>query len=257
MIAFVRGRKLIKEAPLGKIEALARSAYELLASTYYLAVHPTSRVFDFIISRYLEEHRPSIKPRKFYLEVGCGKTKLVKIYKNETANLVLVDISHKMILHSNGYLYQPHVQGLIASAFRLPIARNSIAGVYSFLGDAFNTPNYFKEVFRVMEHGGVFLHIVPGYLWATTLRKKLGIATDVTILTNKNEKIVAPSFVLSGDCLEVMLLEIGFSEVLAEDLVLPRDFPRTQLPEHILIPSQELNFDPYELPILTAVHANK
>lgn len=257
MIALVRGIKMIKEASLGKIESLARSAYELLANTYYSPLHPTSRVFDFIISRYLKEHRPFIKPRKFYLEVGCGKTKLVKICKNQTANLILVDISRKMLLHSNRYLYQPCVQGLIASAFRLSIARNSVAGVYSFLGDAFNTPSYFKEVFRVMENGGMFLHIVPNYLWATTLRKNLGIAIDVTILLNKNEKIVAPSFTLSGDRLEAMLLEIGFSEALAEDLLLPLDFPREKLPEHILIPSQELKLDPYELPILTAVHANK
>jgi len=257
MIALVHGRRMMKESSLRKIEALALSAYEPLANTYYSAVHPTSRVFDFIILRYLKEHRPLIKPRKFYLEVGCGKNKLVEICKSQTANLILVDISRKMLLHSNGCLHQPHAHGLIASAFRLSIARNSVAGVYSFLGDAFNIPNYFKEVFRVMEDGGVFLHIVPSYLWATTLRKNLGIATDVTILINKNEKIVAPSFVLSGDCLEAMLLEIGFSEAHAQDLVLPKDFPRAHLPEHILIPSQELKLDPYELPILTAVHASK
>jgi len=257
MFALVYGRKMIKEASLGKIEALARSAYERLSDTYYSAIHPTSRVFDFIISRYLREHGPLIKARKFYLEVGCGKTKLVKMCKSHKSNLILVDISRRMLLHSNRYFSQPFVQGLTASAFRLPIATSSIAGVYSFLGDAFSTAEYFKEVFRVMEHGGVFLHIVPNYFWATTLRKSLGNPIDVTTFINKNQKIVAPSFVLSSSCLKAMLLEIGFSKAAVEDLVLSRDFPREELPEHILIPSQELKLDPYELPILTAVDANK
>jgi len=257
MIVFADGRKMTREVSLGQVEASARSAYELLASTYYSVLHPTSRVFDFIISHYLEEHKPFIKPQHFYLEVGCGKTKLDENCKDQKANLILVDISRKMLLHSGRYLQKPYVYGLIASAFRLSIADNSMAGVYSFLGDPFNIPNYFKEVFRVVEQGGVFLHIVPCYLWATTLREKLGVATDVTVLINNNEKIVAPSFVLSKNCFELTLLEMGFSEALAEDLMLPRDFPREQLPKHILIPSQELKLDPYKLPILTAVHAIK
>lgn len=236
-----------------EMEVLSHAAYEQLAREYYTSAHPTSQAFAYAIDRFLAKHPPTLEPKNYYLDVGSGRTKFYQIDREQSSNLLLLDISRKMILHSD----RRRDHRIVASAFRLPIINDKLTGVYSFLGDAYCTPAFFREVFRVLRSAGELLFIVPSHLWATTLRKELGIPQDLTVFVSEGAEILAPSATFPKECFEYELSRAKFRDTQTEDLFLPRDLPRNQLPRHILVPSQVLNVDPYELPILTMARGVK
>lgn len=240
-----------------QLEELAKKAYDRLAKNYYSVLHPTSRVFDYLISNFIRENPLLIEPNEIYLEVGCGRSRLVNACKSKTTNIILIDISQKMLLHSRDFIDQMNIHGNIASALHIPICNNIIAGVYSFLGDPFNTVRYFEEVYRVLKLNGRFLHIIPNYLWASTLRNKIGIPINKTIFFDKGKKIVAPSLVLSNKYLEKILDILGFSEIIIKDLFLSHHYPKYKLSNHIKIAMKELNMEIYKIPLLTSISTIK
>jgi SAM-dependent methyltransferase len=235
------------------IEALSLQTYEMLAPEFYTAAHPTSQVFEQIIDRYIAENPPSLKPREYYLDVGSGKSKLSEMGRHRQSNVVMIDISRRMILHSRNLKGEP----IVGSAFRLPIRSGTFCGVYSFLGDAFSNSVFFVQVFRVLKQGGEFLLILPAHLWAHTLRMELKIPLDMTLFVSGNSKLFAPSFTFQRQSLESQMSEIGFRIADSRDLFLPADFPKDKIPEHIAIPSRVLNVRPHNLPILSLIRGLK
>jgi SAM-dependent methyltransferase len=241
------------------LEKSAREAYGRIAQSYYTAINPTTRLFDLAIARYLDSHPPLLNREGYYVEVGSGRTRLGKFLASPAYSLVLVDVCKDMIVHSmssNGV--NQRAEFLIASAFWLPFESSTYSGVYSFLGDAFNTSDYFEEVLRVLVKGGEFIHVVPKFDWAKVLRKEIGISLHQTCFPQDGDgKVFAPSVVWPNHELKTMLVEKGFVRCITQDLCVPREVPKDQLSSHITIPSRKLHRDPYELPFLTVLRAQK
>jgi len=238
-------------------ESSAKIAYDRLGQKYYFGFHPTSRIFDNIISQYIEKNPIYLEPNNIYLEVGCGKSRLVDMCKDKSIEIIIMDISQEMLLNSKEYFDQINVQAIIASASYISLSANSITGIYSFLGDPFNHPFYFQESYRVLKNNGEFLHIIPNYIWATTLRKSVDIPINTTEFLDNGDRIIVPSFVLPDSQIKEELEKIGFIRVMIKDLFLPYHIKKGKIPEHILIPIKSLNIELYKLPILTAIHAIK
>ena len=187
------------------------------------------------------------------MDAGCGRSRLVETSQARDFELILIDLSLKMLKHSDGH----SGHSILGSAYRLPIADQTVDGLYSFLGDAFGTWEFFRESFRVLKSGGELFYVAPNYEWAVSLRNELGISCDTTRFVSSGETISAPSFVFRGEALKSDLSKAGFSKVRFEHLCLPTEFPRRELPEHILIPSRKLGLDPYRLPIVSLWVATK
>jgi hypothetical protein len=239
------------------LERSAQRAYSQIADSYYSTKNPTTRLFDMAIARYLDLHPPLVGQRGYYAEIGSGRTGLNRFFSSTTSALILVDISRKMIHHSQG-VGAPCFHFLIGSAFWLPFKTSAFSGIYSFLGDAFNTDDYFREVRRTLLKNGEFIHIVPDFLWAETLRKEIGIPLNETYFPhNQGSKVFAPSIVWSDDKLRNMIFQAGFTKCNLEHLYVPREAAENQLSSHILIPSRKLRVSPYDMPFLTVLRAEK
>jgi hypothetical protein len=130
-------------------------------------------------------------------------------------------------------------------------------GIYSFLGDAYNTPLFFREAFQLLKRGGELVLILPNYSWASALRRELKIPAQMTIFVSGNSQLFAPSFTIPKRVLTSQLIEHGFEITRTTDLFLPPDFPKDRIPEHIMIPSRVQKLDPYTLPVLSVFEATK
>jgi SAM-dependent methyltransferase len=243
----------VKKQSLEEIEALSLKTYDSLAAEYYSPAHPTSQAFDRTIDRYLSDHPPTLRPKEWYLDVGSGRTKLSQIEKTGSANVLLVDISRRMILHS----HKAWGERIVASAFRMPIRPGTLLGIYSFLGDAYSTQFFLREAFLLLKNGGELVMIIPSDIWASALRRELKIPFQMTMFVSKQSQLFAPSFTIPRTVLELQLSEVGFHASHSTELFLPSDFSKERIPEHILIPSRVLKIDPYRLPILSLVKAVK
>ena len=236
-----------------KIEAASLRTYDELAPEYYTAVHPTSQAFDRTIDKYIIDNPIRLRAGEYYLDVGSGKSKVALMAKGGPSNIVMIDISRKMLFHSR----KLSGERLVASAFRLPIRPDTFYGVYSFLGDAFSNSVFLAQAFRVLKKGGEFLLVLPANLWAHTLRNALGIPLESTMFVRGTSRLFSPSFAIPRQMLESEMSKIGFRVIDSIDLCLPSGFPEDQVPEHIILPSKILKVNPYNMPILSLVRASK
>ena len=61
---------------------------------------------------------------------------------------------------------------VIADALRLPIRSACFGLVVASLGDAYNDPQFWSEVSRVLQPGGVVLFTTPSFEWAVSFRRE-------------------------------------------------------------------------------------
>jgi SAM-dependent methyltransferase len=191
------------------IERAAGQAYEV-ADYYAPGIHPTSRYFDRLIDQYQGEHALDIKPKSRWLEVGAGRGRLTSYRKDDEWHRVYLDVSRRMIRFVN----DSAGDRVLGSAFRCPFRDATFNGVVSFLGDPYNTRDYFREAYRVLVDGGQFIHAVPSAMWALALRDIMNWSPDETYLVNSSGMpIRAPSIVTSDSELRDLCEGAGFSRV--------------------------------------------
>lgn len=176
--------------------------YEELAQEYYDTFrHPTCANFRqasaFLFTKW-SSHLPSDLGRS--CEIGPGRSLLAEfraLGKFSTSALLLVDSSRSMLEHSKIYS-SPGQVGIIGAATALPLKNESIEFVASFLGDPYNIPEFWHEVYRVLKPGGKFVFTTPSYEWASAFRAGLSLKEQASaeFLLSNGRKVLVPSFIL-------------------------------------------------------------
>lgn len=241
-----------------QLEQRSLSGYDRLAQNLYnRSVHPTTYAFGVAIEEYLNKHWTSPTVDCPFLEVGAGKSRLFGRLK-APHRFIVSDLSLSMLSHSRRCVTNDYPAFLVASAFRLPFQSGRLGGVFSILGDAYGTPAFFKEAFRVLVRDGALLYIAPSAVWGHTLRRSLGIEVDVTTLrSDDGDVVVVPSILFPNETLGEHVADAGFSRVHVSDLFCPNKIELADVPPHIAIAARELGLDPHSIPITTVVTAVK
>ena len=232
-------------------EALAREAYSLIGPEYYQPIHITCRNFDETIEAFLAEHPLGLRPGCRYLEVGCGRSRVLP-FRRPDLQLVLLDLCDLMLEHS----LQADVRcasALLASAFRLPFRDQVFETVFAFLADPFLHPTYLAEAKRTLRSGGTALHIVPAYEWGAALRSSRRAPMHFSHFFRGAREAFGPSFLMPKADLIELLGRVGFGCVSVTDLFLPRTV--TRISPDISVPADLQHISPYELPLLTVIEA--
>jgi SAM-dependent methyltransferase len=176
--------------------------YEELAEEYYDASrHPTCANFrqaSAVLLRKWSSNLPSELGSS--CEIGPGRSLLAEfrtLGKFSTRALLLVDSSPSMLEHSRFYSGYGQ-RGIIGAATALPVKDDSVEFVASFLGDPYNVPEFWREVYRVLKVGGKFVFTTPSYEWASAFRAGLGAEEKASaeFLLSNGRKVFVPSFIL-------------------------------------------------------------
>jgi ubiquinone/menaquinone biosynthesis C-methylase UbiE len=149
------------------------SPYEDVAPEYYdEARHPTCANFHeasaLIIRNWITRLN---KPEGRLLEVGAGKSLLAEFVDlvSPYAELIITDSSSSMLSYSSN-LANPKVKFLLSDARALPFASDKLDLVVSSLGDPYNVPQFWSEVYRVLRPGKWGFFTTPSYDWSTSFR---------------------------------------------------------------------------------------
>src|SRR6267154_4174739 len=129
--------------------------YEELAQEYYDATrHPTCANFRHASAILFRKWSSNLSSDAHWsCEIGPGRSLLAELRtlgEFSTKGLLLVDSSASMLKHSSVYS-TPRQICTIGAATALPIGHNSVDFVASFLGDPYNVPKFWHEVFRVLK----------------------------------------------------------------------------------------------------------
>jgi SAM-dependent methyltransferase len=159
-----------------RIEALLQTGYQEIAHEYYSRPrHPTCANFRdasvLLIRTWLGESEAA-KKRAIAVEVGAGKSVLAELAKKRAIQfdlLILTDLIRSMIAHSARWA-SGDVRLLVADASSLPIASGLVDLLVSSLGDPYNIPTFWDEVYRVLRPGGLCIFTTPSYEWASQFR---------------------------------------------------------------------------------------
>lgn len=176
--------------------------YEELAQEYYDPFrHPTCANFRqasaLLFSR-CSSHLPF--DLGWSCEIGPGRSLLAEfraLGKFSARELLLIDSSRSMLEHSKIYS-SPQQIGIIGEATALPLKDDSVEFVASFLGDPYNVPEFWHEVYRVLKTGGKLVFTTPSYDWASTFRAGLSLEEQASaeFLLSSGRKVLVPSFIL-------------------------------------------------------------
>lgn len=233
-------------------ESLARHAYSLIGAEYYEAAHITCRNFDATVDAYLERSLPTFKSGARYLEVGCGRSRLMR-YLRPDAQFLLMDISEVMIAHSLGA--GQSASPILGSAFRLPFRESVFATVFAFLADPYMHHSYLAELRRTIAPGGSILQVVPAYEWGAPLRAHRRSPAHFSHFFRGSHEAFGPSFLLPKEELLELVADAGFDNVRLTDLRLPLGVPVDHISPDISTPATLQGLSPYELPLLTVIEA--
>ena len=177
------------------------TGYESVALEYYdSARHPTSANFGYASELLLREWiRGLPRPRGWTCEVGPGRSALIRTMARDDLDLnklVLLDRSPRMLAYSAAW-FRRGARPVIADALRLPIRSACFGLVVASLGDAYNDPQFWSEVSRVLQPGGVVLFTTPSFEWAVSFRERSpeAIVTAEFEIMNKTSVLV-PSAIL-------------------------------------------------------------
>lgn len=237
------------------LERAALQAYSQECLAYYDGYHPTSRYFDLLIDNYLRAEPLLVIPGSSWLEVGSGRGRLLTAARSGLAfRRCYLDISRPMLEHctdKNGSFQT------VGSAFRLPFREMSFDGAASFLGDAFDTEIYFREVFRILNPGGHFMHVVPTAVWGHTLRRHRGYNLDETVFIGRSGTLVrAPSVLHDARTLKNVVKKSGFTSVTT--VPLPTSGTQAEAaPEDVCVVATTLGIPVQELPVLLVLRAQR
>ena len=186
-----------------RTEALHRGTYEDLAAEYYDPIrHPTCANFREASGRLIAAWLPTLLPvvDGWLCEVGPGMSLVAELLTKQDAalaRLTPVDSSPSMLRYATPWA-TAGANLLLGTAFRLPIASESVQLLVSSLGDPYNTSRFLKEVRRVLRPGGAFVFTTPSYGWATSFRPVPGVKLAEFELSD-GRRVEVPSWIYSRD----------------------------------------------------------
>lgn len=199
--------------------------YEDIAREYYEPdLHPTCANFGeasgYLLSKWLKQFHTE---GGWICEVGPGKSLLAEL---TTVNrLILIDSSQTMLCYSQQWIIKG-VHLLLGDALHLPIASESIELLVSSLGDPYNEPRFWKEVYRVLRPGGISFFTTPSYEWASAFRRESDIMWADFELSD-GRRVSVPSLIYSEDVQRKLIEDSGL-QVIKVDYV-PNHVPLSAL----------------------------
>ncbi len=170
--------------------------YEDIACEYYDSIrHPTCANFReasaILIRRWLQRLPPGAC---WFCEVGAGKSLLAELLATEgspPADLIITDSSPAMLSYSRPWAgTRTHL--VLSDSIMLPITDEGLDLVVSSLGDPYNLPAFWREVYRTLKPGGSAFFTTPAYDWASAFRDSSG--SDLEF---------AEFELLGGECVQV------------------------------------------------------
>lgn len=172
----------------------ALSTYDDIAAEYYDAVrHPTCANFfelsaAFLVPR-IQKYAPAAKA---ILEVGTGRSIVAPIVaadKLPLSHVTLLDQSPRMLEHSRDW-GERGAKLLVADATSTGLPRTSFELIVSSLGDPYNDANFWQEVSRLLNSGGVCLFTTPAWEWSETFRGESHRRVAEFVLANGAKALV-------------------------------------------------------------------
>ncbi len=179
-------------------------SYQEIASEYYNALrHPTCANFREasarIISRWLEKLETD---EMQICEVGAGNSLLAELLKASNKNykkLFITDASPAMLSYSGQWASEKNILQL-SDATDLSLPAESLDLLVASLGDPYNTPEFWEEVYRVLRMGGIAIFTTPSYKWAVSFRVKFNeevSSADFELADGR--KVSVPSYIYSPE----------------------------------------------------------
>jgi SAM-dependent methyltransferase len=172
------------------------AGYELLAHEYYDPIlHPTSANFRAASESLLRSCLPETSQRNV-LDAGAGRSLVAELMLQEhqtLQDLVALDSSPHMLSFSNGFRSRG-IGLLLGDCRRMPLSDESFDIVVSILGDPYNGREFWREVRRVLEPGGVAIFTTPAYDWAVAFRSATALDVAEFVLVDDTQ-LQTPSFV--------------------------------------------------------------
>ena len=164
----VTGTKQVRGVP-------SPSSYQDVAAEYYdVHRHPTCANFRQASARllipWLDRHC-TLDAR--IAEVGAGMSLVLEYLANHprvVSRILISDGSWTMLSYSRT-LPTSHANLVVAAADRLPLRDSNLTVLVASLGDPFNTGEFWREVRRILEPGGVVLFTTPSYEWSSAFRR--------------------------------------------------------------------------------------
>jgi SAM-dependent methyltransferase len=208
---------------------LSISTYDDVATEYYDPQrHPTCANFSELSDVFLGERIWKYSAAASTLEVGAGRSTVAPVLEREKLpleQLTLLDQSPGMLEHSREWATRgPRL--LLGDACRTGLPSANFRLIVSALGDPYNCPAFWREVFRLLEPGGICLFSTPAPEWATRFRPPQARAYAEFVIAD-GSTVLVPSNIPPLDQQIRMIADAGLHvvEVLglsAEDLSGPR-----------------------------------
>jgi SAM-dependent methyltransferase len=188
--------------------------YEDIALEYYDSIrHPTCANFReasaIMLRRWLQE---TPHETGWFCEVGAGKSLLAELLAAEgssAADMIITDSSPSMLSYSRQWANaKTHL--VLGDSMMLPIADDRLDLVVSSLGDPYNVPDFWREVFRVLRPNGTALFTTPAYAWATAFRDSS--ASDLESAEFElldGESVQVPSWIYPAEAQVEMIKKSG------------------------------------------------
>jgi SAM-dependent methyltransferase len=142
-----------------------------------------------------------------------------------------------------------------ADAAAVPLRDESLAAVVAFLYDPFNGVTFYEELSRILRPGGVFVGTLPSVVWGKALRREERRFHKAVFVKDDGSVFSAPSFLMEVNELVSHLRMRGLNVTRTDDLYLPETV--TTVSPDILRPAGLLGLDPYRLPVVQLIVAEK
>jgi SAM-dependent methyltransferase len=179
---------------------LSVSSYDEVADEYYdRKRHPTCSNFNYLSRLYIGSKLSGLDAASTVVEVGAGDSSVAPLIQTQgrsLTNLVITDASLGMLRHSRKW--EPFGATVhICDATSMHSADASIALVVAGLGDPYNTPEFWKEIHRILMPGGQVIFTVPSFEWAVRFRGTVNpvSACGAEFELRDGRTVLVPSFV--------------------------------------------------------------
>jgi len=242
---------------------LPNSSYEPLAHEYYDLTHKTSRNFDESTRIFFKKHRSEIDipPIGLVLDLGAGKGHVIEYCGVDKSRVIQVDISRTIL---SIFDREPCLQRIAGDALRLPFSSSSFSVVSAFLFDPFNIQDeygdlhLFKQIFDVLDVGGLFIGTLPHIIWGKVLRHLRSHDEQEAVFSLSSGEFLSRTSILMDDIDIIEAIDCaGFSHIGLYDITIPNGIPLRGISPDIIDPACRMGLDPYCLPIIKVILAKK